>query len=69
MSAAENMYGIGSSRWDYDQVYRVPGFLSQMADPVIDLDEMGHDDLDDEVLLGSIRGNIVGIQYYRGTVS
>lgn len=31
--------------------------------------EMGHDDLDDEVIFGSLRGNIVGIRYYSGTVS
>lgn len=31
--------------------------------------EMGHDDLDDEVLFGSLRGNIVGIRYYSGTVN
>ena len=30
---------------------------------------MGHDELDDEVCFGQLRGNIVGIQYYRGTVS
>ncbi|XP_033759478.1 helicase-like transcription factor [Pecten maximus] len=32
-------------------------------------DDMGQSDLDDEVLLGHLRGNIVGIQYYRGTVN
>ncbi|XP_069104006.1 helicase-like transcription factor [Argopecten irradians] len=32
-------------------------------------DDMGHSELDDEVLLGNLRGNIVGIQYYRGTVN
>ncbi|XP_048732232.2 helicase-like transcription factor isoform X3 [Ostrea edulis] len=32
-------------------------------------DEMGHDDLDDEVLFGSLRGNIVGIRYYNGIVN
>lgn len=31
--------------------------------------EMGYDDLDDEVLFGSFRGNIVGIRYYFGIVS
>lgn len=30
---------------------------------------MGYDDLDDEVLFGSFRGNIVGIRYYFGIVS
>lgn len=70
----------GSSYMNYGDIGSCEGFLScggagssmgtsQMATPVIDLDEMGHDDLDEEVLLGSIRGNIVGIQYYRGSVS
>lgn len=31
--------------------------------------EMGYDDLDDEFLFGSFRGNIVGIRYYFGIVS
>lgn len=30
--------------------------------------EMGYDDLDDEFLFGSFRGNIVGIRYYFGIV-
>ena len=34
-----------------------------------DDNEMGHDDLDDEIFFGQLRGNIVGIQYYSGTVS
>ncbi|KAK3589957.1 hypothetical protein CHS0354_034979 [Potamilus streckersoni] len=32
-------------------------------------EEMGDDDVDDEICFGTIRGNIVGIQYYRGTVN
>ncbi|KAI8484683.1 hypothetical protein Bbelb_376240 [Branchiostoma belcheri] len=30
---------------------------------------MGDDDLDHEVLIGTLRGNIVGIRYYRGEVN
>ena len=30
---------------------------------------MGDDDLDHEILYGTLRGDIVGIRYYRGTVS
>lgn len=74
MSAAERMGG-GCSGWEYDPLFRMMGRETHWSasDPMgtetfIDLDEMGHDDLDDEVMLGSIRGNIVGIQYYSGTV-
>jgi hypothetical protein len=40
-----------------------------MIDDDEDDDLMGHDDLDDEICFGHLRGNIVGIQYYSGTVS
>ena len=74
MSATERMGGY--SGWEYDPLYRMANNLNHWqasspsisTAPVIDLDEMGYDELDEEVMLGSIRGNIVGIQYYHGTV-
>ncbi|XP_071164923.1 helicase-like transcription factor [Mytilus edulis] len=65
----------GSSYMNYGDIRSCEGFMSyggagsSSSSPVIDLDEMGYDELDSEVLLGSIRGNIVGIQYYRGSVN
>ena len=47
----------------------VPSYSQEVVIDVEDEDEMGHDDLDDEVYFGQLRGNIVGIQYYRGTVN
>ncbi|KAL3846898.1 hypothetical protein ACJMK2_017850 [Sinanodonta woodiana] len=34
-----------------------------------DEDEMGDNDVDEEICFGTMQGNIVGIQYYRGTVN
>ncbi|XP_060598752.1 uncharacterized protein LOC132752443, partial [Ruditapes philippinarum] len=45
------------------------GSQSVMIDEDDDDDLMGHDDLDDEICFGHLRGNIVGIQYYSGTVN
>ncbi|OWF44406.1 Helicase-like transcription factor [Mizuhopecten yessoensis] len=49
--------------------YKWPYAGAANLGPIVIGDDMGHDDLDDEVLLGHLRGNIVGIQYYRGTVN
>ncbi|KAH3853554.1 hypothetical protein DPMN_096082 [Dreissena polymorpha] len=35
----------------------------------IDDEDFGHDDLDDETCFGTLRGNIVGLQYYAGIVN
>ena len=51
------------------QSQSAPSYSQEVVIDVDDEDEMGHDDLDDEVYFGQLRGNIVGIQYYRGTVS
>nr|XP_022335215.1 helicase-like transcription factor [Crassostrea virginica] len=61
--------------WMTEREARSPWFSRQYqydsdADSDLDTeDELGHDDLDDEVLFGSIRGNIVGIRYYTGIVN
>ena len=57
------------SPW-FRRQYRYDPWNDSDADSDLDTeDELGHDDLDDEVLFGSIRGNIVGIRYYTGIVS
>ncbi|XP_045179859.2 helicase-like transcription factor isoform X2 [Mercenaria mercenaria] len=51
---------------------QILGTSSQASQSVVDDnddDEMGRDDLDDEICFGSLRGNIVGLQYYSGTVN
>ena len=57
------------SPWFHRQYQFDPWNDSDVDSDLDTEDELGHDDLDDEVLFGSIRGNIVGIRYYTGIVS
>ncbi|XP_052276249.1 helicase-like transcription factor isoform X3 [Dreissena polymorpha] len=54
----ERMLGLGTSAASTSQ---------SMIE--IDDEDFGHDDLDDETCFGTLRGNIVGLQYYAGIVN